>query len=33
LHGSDGKMSKGHDLLVWEKDAKGVYKIMVDFPQ
>tara|TARA_B110000977_G_C10878289_1_gene416452 strand:+ start:273 stop:722 length:450 start_codon:yes stop_codon:yes gene_type:complete len=33
LHGSDGKMTKGHDLLIWEKDAKGAYKIMVDFPQ
>ena len=33
LHGSDGKISKGHDLLIWERDSKGVYKIMVDFPQ
>ena len=33
LHGSDGKMSKGHDLLIWEKNVNGAYKIMVDFPQ
>ncbi|MGQ4003041.1 nuclear transport factor 2 family protein [Francisellaceae bacterium CB299] len=28
-----GKTEKGHDLLVWQKDKKEDYKIIVDFPQ
>ncbi|AEI35212.1 MULTISPECIES: nuclear transport factor 2 family protein [Francisella] len=31
--GSDGKVVTGHDLLVWQKDGKDNYTIIVDFPQ
>ncbi|QEO59634.1 DUF4440 domain-containing protein [Francisella marina] len=30
---SDGKVASGHDLLVWQKDGKDNYTIIVDFPQ
>lgn len=30
---SDNKVASGHDLLVWHKDSKGDYEIIVDFPQ